>query len=237
MALPVYLAMTAAELAQLEDVPPHIAWMACHFSSYGSGLSNFPQQLPQHSILILNDRIPIHGHDPDMVAQQLTDLAQSFSISGVLLDFQREEASVGPLLEATKAALPCPMAVTEKYARDMDCAVFLEAPRAYHPLKERTRVWEGRELWLEASFSPGTVSITKEGSLYRPETPFSDTLAIRKDKRLHCSYCIEESEHRVLYHFKRTADDLNALLEEAEALGITKAIGLYQELGYPLRRE
>ena len=71
MALTLYLAMTAAELQNCRQIPEHIAWMACHFSPYSSGISNVPVQLPAGSVLILNDRIPPQGHDPELVARQL----------------------------------------------------------------------------------------------------------------------------------------------------------------------
>lgn len=232
MALPVYLAMTAAELAQCEKIPPRTAWMACHFSSYGTGLSNLPRQLPEGSLLIVNDRIPMNAHDPGVIAEQLTDLVQAFSVSAILLDFQRDgRESIQSMVQAITQALPCPVAVTERYARDVSCAVFLEAPRAYHPLKERVKPWAGRELWLEASYSPGTVIVTEEGSAYHPDTDFPDDLPLLQDAALHCVYAIERSQRQVQYHFKRTQDDLMALLEEAETLGITRAVGLYQELG------
>ena len=46
MAITPFLAMTAAEFRKKEDLPDKIAWMACHFSPYGLGLSNLPQRLP-----------------------------------------------------------------------------------------------------------------------------------------------------------------------------------------------
>ena len=45
MGLPLYLAMTAAELSAAEALPRKMAYMACHFSLYGTGLSNIPEQL------------------------------------------------------------------------------------------------------------------------------------------------------------------------------------------------
>lgn len=232
MALPVYLAMTAAEMEGCEAVPERIAWMACHFSSYGLGLSNIPRQLPEQSILILNDRIPVQGHRPDMVARQLADLAENFSVSGVLLDLQREaDPQTEAIVRAVTEALPCPVAVTECYAHGLDCPVFLESPRAYHTLESRVRQWEGRELWLELSLSPGTVTVTKDGSHYTPTSEFPEDLPIHKNETLHCSYCVQESEQEAQFFFRRTHDDLLALLDEGEKLGITKAVGLYQELG------
>ena len=231
MALPVYLAMTAAELTLQETLPEYVAWMACHFSSYSQGLSNLPRQLPEGSMLILNDRIPIQGQLPQVVTQQLQQLIEDFSVCGVLLDFQRpRQESAAEMVQAVTQALKCPVAVTEQYATDTNCAVFLEAPRAYHPLQERLKPWKGREIWLEASYSPGTVSVTEEGSFYEPGVAFPPTLPLQTEEKLHCTYCSQESEGCVRYYFHRTPQQLKALLEEAQALGIKKAIGLYQEL-------
>ena len=231
MALPLYLAMTAAEMAGCEVLPPRSAWMACHFSSYGLALSNTPQQLPEGSLLILNDRIPVQGHDPQAVARQLAALAEALSAGGILLDLQRAgNPQTAAIVRAVTEALPCPVAVTEHYAGELSCPVFLEAPRCYHHLRDHAAQWQGRELWLEASFSPGTVTVTEEGSCYTPGADLPGELPIHRDEGLHCYYCIQKRDRDVRFFFHRSADNLRALLEEGEALGITRAIGLYQEL-------
>ena len=58
MAIAPFLAMTAAETRNHSVLPPKIAWMACHFSPYGLGLSNLPQRLPPHALLLLDDITP-----------------------------------------------------------------------------------------------------------------------------------------------------------------------------------
>ena len=88
MALPLYLALTAAEFQNCSSLPEHAAWMACHYSPYGLGLSNIPKDLPQGSMLILNDRTPPCRHDPELIARQLGEIAERFQCGGVLLDFQ-----------------------------------------------------------------------------------------------------------------------------------------------------
>ena len=69
-----YLAMTPAEFNSVSQPPPDFAYMACHFSPYGTGLGNLPTVLPPESLLILNDRTPIHGHDPQRIFDQLKDV-------------------------------------------------------------------------------------------------------------------------------------------------------------------
>ena len=72
-----YLAMTAEEIATTDILPEHTAYMACHFSPYGTGLTNIPESLPKNAILILNDRIPFCGHDKALIAKQLAQLMES----------------------------------------------------------------------------------------------------------------------------------------------------------------
>ena len=60
MAIAPFLAMTAAEMQNSSQLPPKIAWMACHFSPYGLGLSNLPKELPSDSLLMVDDITPPH---------------------------------------------------------------------------------------------------------------------------------------------------------------------------------
>ena len=65
--------------------------MACHFSAYSTGISNAPECLPKGSVLILNDRMSIQGHDPELVASQLAQLTEKLKPDAILLDFQRRD--------------------------------------------------------------------------------------------------------------------------------------------------
>ena len=67
MAIACYLAMTAAEFSVCTSLPPHIGWLACHFSSSGPGLSNMPKALPPDSVLIVDDSTPFHDHRADVI--------------------------------------------------------------------------------------------------------------------------------------------------------------------------
>ena len=124
MALTLYLAMTCAEIQNCHSLPAHIAWMACHFSPYGNGLSNIPQQLPEDSVLILNDRIPPQGHDPKLVAAQLAQTAEKHSVARILLDFQRPDYDeTAAVVSEVLQVAPCPTAVTPAYASQHTCPV------------------------------------------------------------------------------------------------------------------
>lgn len=231
MAFPLYLAMTAAEIRENSQLPPKYAYMACHFSPYGTGLSNRPKSLPEGCLLILNDRTPIHGHDHGLIAAQLEELATKFSCSGVLLDFQRPECKeTAALARHLTEALPCPVSVSEMYAEGLACPVFLPPLPLDVPLAEYLRPWQDREIWLEVALDGLEITLTPQG--YAPvPLPFPGESEGFTDAKLHCHYHINMKEDAAKFTLFRTREDLDALLAEAEAFGVTRAVGLWQELG------
>lgn len=226
MVLPLYLALTAAEFAVCSSLPQNLAWMACHFSSYGTGLSNLPPKLPEGAMVILNDRIPIHGHNPDTILRQLMDLRPDC----LLLDFQRP--GVQETLNLTQILvreLPCPVGVSHIYGKELTCPVFLPPVPPDMPLEEYLAPWLGRKIWLEAALEGITCTITENGSTTSPLLhPPQDGLA---EESLHCHYKIDVNDSNAQIHLYRTAGDLQNLLKNAKNHGVTKAVGLYQELG------
>ena len=231
MPLPIYLAMTAAELRQNPPKSNEIAWMACHFSPYATGLSNCPKQLPPGAMMILNDRTPVCGHDPALVAAQLQDLVESLKCSRVLLDLQRPgEALTESIVDAVLSALPCPVAVSECYGRDLTCPVFLPpvpllmSPEAY------LAPWQGREIWLEIAPDASNYRLTEQGCRQLPFSP-GDKRTIHKEEKLLCQYSIEVSEDAAIFSIERRPDDLRSLCSAAEELGVACLVGLFQELG------
>lgn len=230
MAIDAFLAMTAAEMEGNRDLPPHCGWMACHFSPYGTGLTNLPASLPPDSLLILNDRIPIRDHDPEQILQQLKNVLETLYCRGLLLDFQRpgcEETQ--DLVKALLAALPCPVAVSEHYAADGDHPVFLPpVPLSTH-LADYLAPWTGREIWLELALDGESLTLTEQGCTVLP-LPYPDPNAPGfADDSLHCHYSIAMKE-AACFTLWRTREDLEALTEEAARLGVTTCVGLYQEL-------
>ena len=226
MGFPLYLAMTAAEAAACGKFPQKAAWMACHFSAYGSGLCNFPEDIPAGSMLILNDRMPVQGHDPEAVARQLWEAAEHIQAERVLLDFQRPGCPDAILQAILKSAV-CPVAVTEDYGKDLDCPLFLPPPKPHIPLKTYLKDYEGREIWLEVSCGQETVTVTADGSKLTLGTEVPEAFS---DNMLHCHYDIAVSKDQAVFRLGRTREDVTALLKEAETLGVTCAVGLYQEL-------
>lgn len=232
MALPLYLAMTAAEISCAQALPARCAYMACHFSPYGTGLSNFPQTLPKDSILIVNDRTPVQGHDPELIAAQLTQLVEEWEAAGILLDLQRPGIpQTAQIANAILSALPCPVGISECYARDLSCPVFLSPPPPDRLLSEYIAPWQGRELWLEAALDAQIITVTPKGSRVTQNFSPIHTDYPHEDMRLHIHYKIEPSPDQIRFTLHRTPEDLTALLQEAEALGVTHAVGLFQELG------
>ena len=230
MAFPFYLAMTNAEYSTLEEKPPFCAWMACHFSPYGLGLSNLPQRLPPHALLLLDDITPIREHDPQRITEQLLNCLESLNCHGVLLDFQRPDVpETAVLVNHLTQTLPCPVIVSESYASELSCPVFLPPVPPSVALEEYISPWEGRSIWMEIGLTGELLTLTDQGCETVP-LPFPNEASEGfPEKALHCHYRIETNEKSARFTLWRTEKDLAALLEEAEGLGISGAVGLYQE--------
>ena len=229
MALPLYLAQTAAEMAG-NPLSDSCAYMACHFSPGGRGLSNLPEMLPTGAMLILDDSSPMDGHDPALILKQLADVISRYSCESLLLDFQRPGLPAQQELARFLCdAPPCPVGVSELYAHGLACPVFLPPVPPDKLLTEHLTPWQGREIWLDTALDGITLTLTESGCTADPLYDFpEDGLT---DKHLNCHYTIETNADSAIFRLWRTMEDLDVLLAEAESQGITKAIGLWQELG------
>ena len=182
-------------------------------------------------MVILNDRTPIHGHDPDTILQQLMALRPSC----LLLDFQRPGVdTVMELARILAKELPCPVGVSHIYGKELNCPVFLPPVPPDAALEEYLDPWLGREIWLETALEGITYTLTENGSttsplLHPPQDGFPE-------ESLHCHYKIGVNDNCAQIHLYRTPEDLENLLEKAKNHGITKAVGLYQELQHINRR-
>ena len=222
----VFLAVTAKELETIR--PKRTAYMACHFSPGGSGLSNMPQSLPKGSILLLDDSMPVQGHDPNAVAAQLNELVDRFSLQAVLLDFQRPPTQ--ELQEMVSAILEncrCKAAVTPAYAKE-GFAVFLPPPPPSKALADHLKPWSERGIFLELAAEDLEITVTKAGSRFS-YIPAASSLPLADD-RLHCHYGVTVFPGKAVFTLSRSREDLAALAKEAEELGVIATIGLYQEL-------
>lgn len=226
MPLPLYLALTAAEMAGNDLLPHHFAFMSCHFSPFNRGLSNLPEALPPGAMLVLDDSIPIEGHDHDLILKQLSGLIERHNCESLLLDFQRPDCdALREMAKLLSSALPCPVGVSELYAKGLHCPVFLPPVPPDVPIKDHLSPWTGREFWLEAALDGLTLTLSEQGCTCTPLTDFPE-MGLREE-RLHCHYAVDAP---AVFHLWRTREDLDELMKEAKALGVTRAVGLWQEL-------
>lgn len=226
-----YLAMTGAEYRGDPTLDFPMAWMACHFSPYSVGLSNLPDSLPKGSMLILNDLTPIHSHDTDTILQQLSQAVHDLQIAKILLDFQRPyHPQLHHLAEVLCKKLPCPVAVSEIYAADIDSPVFLSAPPLICDLKMHLKLWEGKEIWLEAATECACYTVTEDGcnatGCKLPEEPLPFA-----DERLHVRYSVATSADHACFTVARGKQEVKELMAEAVSLGVSTCVGLLQQLG------
>lgn len=231
MAIPIYLAMTGAEFQSTAVIPEHIGWMACHFSLQGTGLSNLPPSLPPDSLLILDDQIPLCGHDPMRIAEQLQQVVEAMQCRSILLDLQRPDTEEAlHLIRHLMDLLTCPVVVSDLYARELSCPVFLSPCPHHVPLSEHLNPWKGREIWLDLAADAEEILLTKERTQITP-LPFGEfPNGGHADSLLHCHYSIEANPDSVRFSLWRNAEDQIKLVHEAEQLSVTTIIGLYSEL-------
>lgn len=225
----VFLAMTEREME--EFLPEKLAYMACRFSPYSSGLTNLPSELPPNSMLLLDDSMPIKGHDPKVTATQLQELVHRFSPSAVLLDFQNPVTPEGKeMVSAILQALPCPVAVTEQYATFFDCPVFLSPPPVNVPLQKHLTPWLNRGIFLEVTGDRQQFTVTERGCNVVPLPAGTVYETPQIDRKLHCHYHVDIYSDKAVFTLQRTKNDLLTMAEEALQLGVRGAVGLYQEL-------
>ena len=229
MAIDIYLALTAAEFRHCTALPRHCAWLSCLFSPYGRGISNIPKQLPPDSLLVLSDRTPVCGHDSEVIKAQLEEIITALSCCGLLLDFQRPDCPEVAKIAACLTTLPCPVAVSANYAKELACPVFLPPVPLDVPIVEYLAPWQNREIWLEAATQTTAIILTDRGAKY--EAFSEDVPLTHREANLHCHYHIQLGKDSAVFHLKRTKEDLENLLCQGETMGITRAVGLYQELG------
>lgn len=228
-----FLAQTAAEMGQ--KLPPNAkkAWMACHFSPYGTGLSNLPQRLSEGSMVIVNDFVPAAEHDPERITEQLKEVVKKFHCSRVLLDFQRPgESRTAQIAGAIVQAIPCPVGVSQMYAEGLDCPVFLPPLPLHMPLTDYIAPWWGRPVWLEQMPDCAAYTITEKGCIKaacEAAGPFPHF-----DEQACCRYRIEGSEDAIRFILTRGPAELEQLRKCEE---IDCFVGLYQDFAQPEAQE
>ena len=234
MALQLYMAINSTEFYNLTQMPSHPAWMACHFSGCSSGLSNLPATFPQGSILMLDDSIPIQGHDPQRILDELLGLHERIKPAAFLLDLQRPGSlGAAEMARFLSQALPCPVAVSHLYAAGLDCPVFLPPPPLHKRLQEYLKPWNGREIWLEVAPDCQRMTVTREGCQITPEYATDLPEPVFYNEELFCWYHTQVQEDRAVFTLQRGQKEWDSLLLQAEMLGVTCCIGLYQSPQLP----
>lgn len=232
MALPLYLAVTNAEMATFSQHPVPCAYLGCHFSPYTQGLTNVPDALPEGSILILDDRMDCRGHSPGLVADQLQQAVDQLKCESVLLDFQRPpEPESEQMVKRIIDKLFCPVAVTEGFAKHLSCPVFLAPAPLHIPLAEYLEPWSDREIWLEAALCQEDIVVTRDGTQFVSQFPPDGLTDGFYDDTLCCQYRIKAEDERITFTLFDTRSSLEKKLVLAQSLGVSRAVGLWQELG------
>ena len=227
MEIPLYLAMTAAEFSSYDPLPQHPAWMSCRFSPSGKGLCNLPSTLPEGTLLILDDQTPPAGHDAFLIRRQLEEILNSHRCAGLLLDFQRPDSMETAEIAKTLLALPCPVCVSHLYAEELFCPIFVPPCPLTTPMEQHLAPWQGREIWLEVASDRADYRIHKNGCQIRPA---SQEVLPFYDEKLFCHYGIRIEPEQILFTLERKRTDLDILLASAAACGVTRTVGLFQEL-------
>lgn len=232
MAIQRFLGVMEAEMDGISPMPENVAWMGCHYSKESGKICGLPPVLLAGSMVVLTDEVAFLEADHGTLCGQLWGAVGALSCRYVLLDFQKpvcEEAVC--FAEKLAASLPCPVILPAALGGRLDGPVFLPPVPLDVSLPNYLAPWAGREVWLELALDGLEIRLTNSGarSSYLPHPlPFS---ASHRDERLHCHYNIETAPDAVCFNLRRAREDVEALVTEAEGLGVTGCVGLWQEFG------
>lgn len=223
-----YLALSAADFRGCSPLPPHIAWLSCRFSPYGSGLINLPKQLPPDSLCILEDSTPMAAHSIPNISAALSVLLSENRCRGLILDFQRQEnAREHQLAAELSKVLPVPVAAPPEFA-SQDCILFLPPAPPETPLQTYLKPWHGRRVWLDTAPNACTLVLSEAGCRIDRNRPFPGGKSFL-DSATASRYHIALTNGCAEISLCRDAQTLPVFLEQAGALGVELAVGLWQE--------
>ena len=228
MAIVRYLAMTGAEFWGCTQYPPHIGWLACHFSPSGAGLSNIPRVLPRDSLLLVDDSLPFSDHNPELISNQLQQATDNLGLYAIVLDFQR---SHGPLLqsltELLQRKLPCPVFAPPGYTQTGP--VFLPPCPLHTPADIYLKPYQGQQILLDTTPLSTIIKVTPEKVTYQTISPQPVEKGDHWDCCLYCHYKIATHGDCISFALQRNNDAFYKWCAHVESLGVTAMIGLYQE--------
>ena len=228
MAIAMYLAQTPWEFDQNSNKNTNLAWMSCRFSPSHTGLSHIPQQLPENTLLILDDMTPPQDHDEDAIHSTLSEIIKKFHCPGILLDFQRPDHPNSLRMIQKLLTLPCPVIVSDIYAKGLDCSVFLPPIPPYVTPEDYCRPWKNREIWLEIGIQTQTLTLTAQGCQIIDCTYDQHLKLPHFDPNLCCHYDFTICDSQASFTLHRTKADNTSLLSSLEQLGVKGCVGLYE---------
>ncbi len=152
------------------------------------------------------------------------------SCLGLLLDFQRPACGESEAIVEELLKLPCPVCVSDPYAGEEHCPVFLPPVPPNMAAEEYLLPWQGREIWLDAALTGLCITITEKDAAVLHSGNFDCSSFPFTDEKLHCHYKMDIQQDSCQVYLQRSKEDLFQLLQDAEACGVTTAVGLYQEL-------
>ena len=219
--------MMDTEMQDIPSLPPRIARMGCTFDPDGPGLSDIPTAFFQHGMLIVDDRHPIRGHDPNLVAGVLADAADRLGIDCILLDFERPPTAASQAIAARLAkALPCPVGMPPDYGASLDCALFLPPCPLHVPMEAYLKPWQHREVWMEARILRQTITVTQQGTVYGIPAPGDNLTGGHFDNLLRCQCVTEIADDKVVFTLYDTPESLRKKWNHPN---ISRVIGLFQD--------
>ena len=178
------------------------------------------EDLPKGTLLVLHDALPLEDPAPILEAVNKSEPC------GILLDFQKpgRESTV----KALWGNLPRPIAVSEPYANTVEGAVFLSPCPPDRPLEAHIAPWKHREIWLDTTPEVLLLTINTTGCTAesRPTPPNSPHFT---HETLCCRYKIETAPNQITFTLWRDKQMLEAHTHQAQTLGVTKTMGLFQE--------
>lgn len=228
MAIVRYLAMTGAEFSGCDPLPPHIGWLACHFSPSGAGLSNIPRVLPRDSLLLVDDSLPFFDHDPELIFNQLKQAISDFGLYAIVLDFQRShDPLLQSLTELLQKNLPCPVFAPPGYAQTGP--VFLPPCPLYTPVETYLKPYQGRKILLDTTPLSTIIKVKPEKVIYQTILPQPIAKGDHWDHSLYCHYQIAIHGDCISFTLQRNNDAFDKWCAHVESLGVAAMTGLYQE--------
>ena len=206
MVLPLYLAMTGAEMCTI----PHPAYL----------MADWSDRPPAGFLPVITDRQPL----TEQAVDELCRMAEDWDVA--LLDFENPAT---PEARRLLERLPCPAAAPPGYSDTGP--VFLPPAPLHVPLEACLSPWQGREVWLEAALQKQVITVTEAGARFSAPSPAGNLSGGFHDEILHCRFTQEFFPDRAVFTLFDTPETLKEKLDHAAAFGVTRAVGLYQELG------